>query len=166
MYANLLAAAMDKNTADGAHPAFVEIIKQLTSDEAKLIAYFLEPLPFPLLTVRADKIAGRGGYDVAVNVSLFGDQAGLSIPKLVPAYLDNLCRLGLIDIQPKYSYIDETIYAELESCAEIKMYQGQVALTPENVCNLVRGAVMVTNLGKQFGSICVKGHQDTPKNPE
>ena len=36
MYANLLASAMDKSTADGAHPAFVEIIKQLTPDEAKI----------------------------------------------------------------------------------------------------------------------------------
>ncbi len=97
MYANLLAAAMDKSTADGAHPAFVEVIKQLTPDEAKLIGYFLEPLPFPLLTVRADdKVRGRGGYDVAVNVSLFGNLAGLALPKLVPAYLDNLCRLGKV----------------------------------------------------------------------
>ena len=30
LYANLLAAAMDSSTAQGAHPAFVEIIKQLT----------------------------------------------------------------------------------------------------------------------------------------
>jgi len=36
LYANLLAASsMDKSTADGAHPAFVEIIRQLTPDEAK-----------------------------------------------------------------------------------------------------------------------------------
>lgn len=37
LYANLLAAAMDKATAEGAHPAFVEIINQLTPDEAKII---------------------------------------------------------------------------------------------------------------------------------
>lgn len=158
MYANLLAAAMDKNTADGAHPAFVEIIKQLTPDEAKLIGYFLKPLPFPLLTVRADnKETGRGGYDVAVNVSLFGDLAGLTMPKLVPAYLDNLCRLGLIDIQQKYSYIDKTIYDALESSEEIKSHQQQIASVTNHTCSLVRGAVMVTNLGKQFGNVCVKG---------
>ncbi|WP_457265813.1 DUF4393 domain-containing protein [Pseudomonas sp. P5_C3] len=156
MYANLLAAAMDKNTADGAHPAFVEIVKQLTPDEAKLIGYFLKPVPLPLLTVRADKDPGRGGYDVAVNVSLFGSLASLALPKLVPAYLDNLCRLGLIDIQPEYSYVDTTYYDALEKSEEIKAYQQQVASMPEHKCNLVRGAVIVTNLGKQFGSVCVK----------
>lgn len=54
MYANLLAAAMDKSTASGAHPAFVEIIKQLTPDEAKLIGLFINHMPFPLIDVRRE----------------------------------------------------------------------------------------------------------------
>lgn len=158
MYANLLAAAMDKNTATGAHPAFVEIIKQLTPDEAKLIGLFLQPIPLPLITVRAEhKVMGRGGLDVAVNVSLFGEMANLELPNLVPTYLDNLCRLGLTDIEPKYSYTDKSIYHELENSPQIKVHQQQVALQPDHVCKLSHAAVKVTNLGKQFGGICVKG---------
>lgn len=158
MYANLLAAAMDKNTAEGAHPAFVEIIKQLTPDEAKLIAYFMEPLPFPLVTVRAEnREYSKGGYDVAVNVSLFGEMAALTLPLQTPTYLDNLCRLGLIDIQPKYSYIDGTFYEELECSEKVKIHQEHV-LSEDHTFRLVRGAVMVTNLGMQFGKICVGAH--------
>src|SRR5205814_1313614 len=37
MYAELLATSMDKTTATSAHPAYVEIIKQMTSDEARII---------------------------------------------------------------------------------------------------------------------------------
>lgn len=37
MYANLLATSMDASTAREAHPAFVDIIKQLAPDEAKLL---------------------------------------------------------------------------------------------------------------------------------
>ena len=40
MYANLLATAMTKDKASLAHPAFVEIIRQLTPDEAKILALF------------------------------------------------------------------------------------------------------------------------------
>ncbi|MFD2454137.1 DUF4393 domain-containing protein [Ideonella paludis] len=47
LYANLIAASMDKTTAAGAHPAFVEIIKQLTPDEAKLVGLFIRPRAFP-----------------------------------------------------------------------------------------------------------------------
>jgi hypothetical protein len=52
MYANLLATAMDSNTANGAHPAFVEIIKQLTADEAKLVILFAQDIQLPLITLR------------------------------------------------------------------------------------------------------------------
>ena len=37
LYASLLATAMDSATLAQAHPAFVEIIRQLSSDEAKII---------------------------------------------------------------------------------------------------------------------------------
>ncbi|HZL12664.1 MAG TPA: DUF4393 domain-containing protein, partial [Verrucomicrobiae bacterium] len=36
MFAKLFATAMDEKTADAAHPSFVEIIKQLSADEAKI----------------------------------------------------------------------------------------------------------------------------------
>ncbi|NWB66645.1 DUF4393 domain-containing protein [Pseudomonas sp. I8001] len=159
MYANLLASAMDKNTADGAHPAFVEIIKQLTPDEARLIAYFMDSQPFPVVSVRADKKeSGKGGFDIAVNVSLFGEKAGVTLPKLVPAYLDNLGRLGLIDIQQAYTYTDKSLYEELETSSQIASYREHVAAI-DHTFTLLRGGLAVTNLGKQFGSVCVVGRQ-------
>src|SRR6266571_2645882 len=54
MYANLLAASMDTRTATCAHPAFVEIIRQLTPDEARLLRLFALPRSFPLLNVRRE----------------------------------------------------------------------------------------------------------------
>ncbi|MBI6947315.1 DUF4393 domain-containing protein [Pseudomonas koreensis] len=164
MYANLLAAAMDKSTADGAHPAFVEIIKQLTPDEAKLIAYFMRRQAFPIVSVRADnKEMGQGGYDVAVNVSLFGQKAELALPDLVPSYLDNLARLGLIDIRA-VSYSDVTHYNELESSGKLASYKAEIELSG-HIFNVVRGGVSVTNLGNQFGRVCVNGHPKTSENP-
>src|SRR5947207_1857122 len=39
LFANLLAASMDIKTAPFAHPSFIEVIKQMTSDEAKIMKY-------------------------------------------------------------------------------------------------------------------------------
>ena len=165
MYANLLAAAMDKSTSDGAHPAFVEIIKQLTSDEAKLIAYLMEPLPFPLVTVRIEAHDyQKGGFDFAMNVSLLGEKAGLEVCPLVPSYLDNLSRLGLIFIQSDFSYIDGNLYTELENSEKVRLIQQADQLEPGQGFKLRRRAVQITNLGKQFGKICVKGHRQPPEN--
>lgn len=157
MYANLLATAMDKNTADGAHPAFVEIIKQLTPDEAKLIAYFMDSKPFPLITVRSESKTGGGGFDMQKNVSLFGSVANLELSNLVPTYLDNLCRLGLINIPESYSYTGPNVYDELEKLEIVVMAKNFIEHNQDRACKLERGAVVVTNLGKQFGSVCVKG---------
>lgn len=156
MYANLLAAAMDKSTAQGAHPAFVEIIKQLTPDEAKLIAYFMKPLPFPLVTVRVEHIDfNKGGNNIANNVSLLGRKAGVEFPHLVPTYLDNLCRLGIIDIPDDSSYIDDDLYTELLESPEVTSRQKPEYLKPDYKFSFIQKAVSVTNLGMHFGRICV-----------
>jgi hypothetical protein len=115
MYANLLAASMDTRTANGAHPAFVEIIRQLTPDEARILRLFAKGDGlFPLITVRKEKKQGVGGIDVLVNFSLFGWQAGCDFPEQTPAYIDNLCRLGLIEVKD-YSFTMAGIYDQLEN---------------------------------------------------
>lgn len=158
MYANLLATAMDKNVASGAHPSFVEIIKQLTPDEAKLIDYFQQDIAFPLVTVRAVyEDEHKGGVDVAVNVSLLGLKAGLDYRKLTPSYLDNLCRLGLIEIPEQFRYIGEEVYSELESSDEVTLHRVFVEQTHKRVFELKRGGVRITNLGAQFGKVCIRG---------
>ncbi len=49
LYANLLAASMDSKTVSLAHPSFVEIIKQMTPDEARLMKYFSTEELLPLI---------------------------------------------------------------------------------------------------------------------
>jgi hypothetical protein len=52
MYLNLLATAMDGRAANLAHPAFVEIIKQLDSKDARLIREPLQsPIPIPIVKI-------------------------------------------------------------------------------------------------------------------
>lgn len=159
LYANLLAASMDKATADGAHPAFVEIIKQLTPDEAKLVGLFLREMPFPLLNVRwkfkAQTEGKQGGKDVLVNFSHLGEIAGCEYKHLVPAYLDNLCRLGLAEIPPMFVYLAPGVYDPLENSPVIQTLKAQIEQNPELRPNLERRGLRVTELGKQFARVCV-----------
>ncbi|WP_439865657.1 DUF4393 domain-containing protein [Pseudomonas syringae] len=153
MYANLLATAMNKNIVEKAHPAFVEIIKQLTPDEARLIAFLLGDGLFPILTVRGKREAG-GTRDIAVNVSLFGEQAELEHPQLCPAYIDNLCRLGLTEIPPGRTYNDEAVYDELVESSVVAAIE-QSVIEMELVSQLKFGIIRTTPFGKQFGAACV-----------
>lgn len=159
MYANLLAASMDKATSEGAHPAFVEIIRQLTPDEAKLVSLFLRDIPFPLLNLRwefkeqtEDK---RGGKDVLVNFCQLGELAGCEFNNLVPTYIDNLCRLGLCEVPPMWAYLSPGVYDLLENSSVITEIKAQIEQNPEIKAKVERKGLRVTELGKQFARICV-----------
>lgn len=160
MYANLLAASMDKNTASGAHPAFVEIIKQLTPDEAKIVALFSPGRAFPLLNVResykVDPEFKKGGRIRFAHFSLLGEEAGVEFVNLTPAYLDNLCRLGLADyLNTGIHYTSSDLYDKLESHPNILALKKEIETDPELKCELVRTGFNITELGKQFAKICV-----------
>lgn len=159
LYANLLAASMDKTTASGAHPAFVEIIKQLTPDEAKLVGLFVSPQPLPLLNARWEyknpTDEKSGGVYVLVNFSLLGAQAGVEFPNLTPIYIDNLCRLRLSEIPESFEYTGKGVYDPLENAQEVLNAKAQIESNPEWQFEIERKGLRITELGKQFAHVCV-----------
>jgi hypothetical protein len=158
LYANLLATSMDKETATTAHPAFAEIIKQLTPDEARIIALFPSDPFMPLIDIkRRVKTADSGGayYTMLVNHSHLGNMAGCEHLDLVPAYLDNLVRLGLAEIPSGQSYISPGIYESLENSATAKSFKESIERSRENTCEFGRKFLEITALGKQFAKVCV-----------
>ena len=160
MYANLIAASMDKSTAEGAHPAFVEIIKQLTPDEAKIVALFLQVIAFPIITVRGNvKIPTEGktgGFDLLVNYSHIGEIAGCEYENLTPTYLDNLCRLGLAEMPSMFQYTGPGIYEPLEKSHTVEKLRAEIDQNSEMISAVERKGLRITELGKQFAGICVK----------
>ena len=159
LYANLLAASMDKATASGAHPAFVEIIKQLTPDEAKLVSLFIHPMAFPIITVRWEYKTPTpektGGQDVLVNFSLLGHLAQVEFPQLTSTYIDNLCRLGLAEVPRMMEYTAQGVYESLENAMEVQNAKAQIEANTEWAFIVERKTLRVTELGKQFANICV-----------
>jgi hypothetical protein len=159
LYANLLAAAMDKSTAQGAHPAFVEIIKQLTPDEAKLVALFVNDPTLPLINLRwefkPNPEGKTGGKDVLVHFSHLGSIAGCEFPHMTPAYLDNLCRLGLAEIPTFWEYTTKGVYDALENDPLVKAHKASIEGNTEIQPIIEKKGLRVTELGKQFARVCV-----------
>ena len=77
MYATLLATAMDANRVRDAHPAFVEIIRQLTADEARIVGLFATSNDFPI--IRVAEILTPSTFDILLDrFSILGDKAKCS----------------------------------------------------------------------------------------
>jgi hypothetical protein len=163
LFANLVAASMDKSTRKLSHPSFVETIKQLTPDEAKLLNYFLKEQTLPLLTIRNNKQNGSGGHDAVRNFSLLGFKAGCDNPEITPVALDNLGRLGIIHIPKDYHYSDKEVYNELHENKEVKEAILTINLKENRKSKIIEGMVQITDFGEQFINICVKDHSEYRK---
>ncbi len=157
MYASLLATAMNKDTIQKAHPAFVDIIKQMTPDEAKIVRGFAASESInPLISVQAsipNKTLMDGHTTELRNFSQIGHRAGCEFMHLVPAYLDNLVRLGLCEIPEGTSYTNDEWYRPL---VENPIVTELIAKIEKSNCSadIVKGAVLVTDFGRQFALAC------------
>ncbi|WP_207809198.1 MULTISPECIES: DUF4393 domain-containing protein [unclassified Pseudomonas] len=157
MYANLLASAMNVVTANQAHPAFVEIIKQLTSDEAKLMKLFANNRMHPILTVLERK-TNVGTREQLVYFSTFSNSAGIAIPDNLPSYFNNLCRLGLTEIPEGLYLSEDDPYEGLESEPIVRQTVSVINQMPDVKAEIIRQIIRPTQLGQQFIRACVQSN--------
>ena len=158
MYANILAASMVKGVKDKVHPAFVEIIKQLCPDEAKLIRYMAYDKwngNYPLIDLRKVTIKDQS-YDTLVhNFTDIGEGVCEYPYSGIGRYVDNLQRLGLIEIPFGVVLADADRYVSLENNDQILKVKN-VQLPEGFQLEFDRKKLEITDYGWQFINICVK----------
>lgn len=99
MYANLLVASMNTDTKDRVLPGFVNVIGQLSPDEAKLLKFMYEKTSIPALHVKIKKSKENNSeYITALDCFVSLPSGLLDIPKNLNLYLGNLRRLQMIGI--------------------------------------------------------------------
>ena len=98
MYLGLIASAMNTQSSRLAHPAFVEVVKQLEAQEAQLLQPFLtQPDAAPLAELRV-QTNGMQGFVTAMKhlLNLRRVTTGEAVElDLITAMVDNWGRLGL-----------------------------------------------------------------------
>ncbi|MDH5729827.1 MAG: DUF4393 domain-containing protein [Gammaproteobacteria bacterium] len=151
LFANLLAASIDAEQAAKAHPAFVEIIKQINPDEAKIINYFSSKKDFPTLFIShssGTEIAYHKPEDVINDFLGIIELLELDNPDLARSYIDNFFRLQLIE------RFDEDNKDELDH-----MYgNSNLSSNMKSSINFRRRlthTIVFTKLGQQFIETCV-----------
>jgi hypothetical protein len=161
-YLNLLAASIDGARADRVHPGFLEVLRQLTPDEARIISVFQHDGPYPIVSVQSRYRHGAAIGTALRNFSLLGEQAACENPGRVPLYIDNLVRLGLVELRRVRISEDTRIFRAVEqhpevlaAIAEVEAKQPALArATDAVVADLQRQALYVTAFGRQFYEAC------------
>ena len=101
MYLSLLATAMDGRVPRDAHPAFAEIIKQLSSEETPFLNMIIrDDLIFSIVNIGHQNKDTRNFAIIFRNVaSTVNATTGQPIEiKKYPAMVDNWIRLGLVEV--------------------------------------------------------------------
>ena len=171
MFANLIATAMDKRLAARVFPSFVEMLKQLTPDEGKLLRLWVDlKRATPIVDVYRREPPARGQpigpkTMIARRLSIAGFEAGCEQPMLIQSYLNNIERLGLVEVLYDPLYADESLYLAVENDPRIRAAVEEW-IKPNTTLEFERFSLNVTSLGMDFMRACVVPYGEHSKLPK
>ena len=154
MYLSLLSSAMDGRVSASIHPAFVEIIRQLSSEEARLIQSSLRTsggIPIAELRLFDNK---SGTWEVLYRHLLNFQNPTTHAPienLRIPAFVDNWTRLGLVDVDYAKYVATEKIYDWVEQRPEFLRLKTERENDASKV-TFQKGVIARTSLGEQFAA--------------
>ncbi|WP_439574167.1 DUF4393 domain-containing protein [Phreatobacter sp.] len=103
MFANLLSNAMDSRVKGEIHPSYVEVLKQISVDEAKIIMKLHNGPSLPIMTLSKKK-EGTSIVPIVVHYSDIALQSKCENPIMTRVYIENLDRLGVLSAKYTGNY--------------------------------------------------------------
>ena len=140
----LLRQSADIDYAEDAHPAFERILDNIAPDEARILRLLCAEGPQAAVDVREAKPLNMGSQMVKPGLNMIGPAAGARYLDRVPAYLDNLHRLGLIWFS-REPLPDPLRYQVLEAQPEVLD-----AMREAGRAKTVRRSIELTPFGEDF----------------
>lgn len=160
LFINLLTTASSSNTIANAHPRFIEIIKSLSFDEAKIINYFNKQLNnnisyIPFITFRVICTNTKGYRDIHRRSNNVEDLANIEFVDNIDLYMNNFIALGILEIEsenvykalpdPSYDFLIETYKEHKEAISKI---------TDLKKIEIKKGYNQITDFGQLFIQAC------------
>ncbi len=157
---SLLQRSRDVWSDEGTHPAYARILDDLAPDEARVLLLLLRGGPQPSVDVRTGGPVGLvSSALVAPGMSMIGARAGCRYLDEVPAYLNNLFRLGLIWFSRE----------QLEDPMEYQVVEAQpdvlAAMHSVRFPKVVRRSIHLTPFGAGFCRACLVDPGETTALP-
>ncbi|MDG2951403.1 DUF4393 domain-containing protein [Exercitatus varius] len=149
MFENLIVNTIDNTKIT--HPSFVEIIKQLSSEEAKILKVIL-PLNHMALSECHLILNEQNSFHVLYRnlICLYSKDKPFWLEN-IPSYIDNWARLGLVTVSLDNYFSDKKAYDKFDEHPIIKRANLQYKdLEPPKKLNIKNGLLTITDFGKAF----------------
>lgn len=155
MFANLIASSINSDYASITHPSFVEIIKQLSPDEAKIMKSLEDNGLRALLTIKAVNKGDSGFVELKKNFTDIPHTIECNNPELSSSYIENLNRLGLISIDNQILLVDESHYDALINYPEIQSIENYITEKLDRKVEYKKHTFTRTEFGEKFFNTCI-----------
>lgn len=147
--AELLTRSADVTYEESAHPAYERILSEMVPDEARVLRLLATKGPQPAVDVRTWRPFDVGSQMMAPGLSMIAQEAGCRYPDRLPAYLNNLFRLGTIWFS-RESLPDQGAYQLLEAQPDVVD-----AIRRAGRAKTVRRSILLTPFGLDFCETCL-----------
>lgn len=156
LFANLISASVDNTKSIILHPAFVEIIKQLSPIDAKILQHFNPPTSIAIVKLK-NSSADDYYLETFKHIVNFEETSNHRIHS---TSLSNLERLGLISISYNDSLSNMSKYDYVENHPAFQETKEQLKLLQKESSDFVKstfqpGVTQLTPLGKDFIAVCL-----------
>ena len=157
----LLRRSRDVWSEGEAHPAYARILEEVAPDEARILLLLLRGGPQPSVDVRTGGPVGMVSSSLlSGGLTMIGPRAGVRYLDEVPAYLNNLFRLGLIWFSRE----------QLENPLEYQVVEAQPdvleAMHSVRFAKVVRRSIHLTPFGVDFCKTCLVDEEELVGLPE
>lgn len=141
----LLHRSRDVHYDEDAHPAYERIMSELAPDEARILRLLLLDGPQPSVDIRTGGPIGLiNSRLIAPGLNMIGARAGCRYVERVPAYLNNLFRLGMVWFS-RETLRDPLRYQVLEAQPDVLE-----AMHSVRYAKIVRRSIHLTPFGEDF----------------
>ncbi len=159
MYANLLVSSMNTDTKAYVHPAFVDIIKQLSPDEAKLLHTITDPNSYyPVMDLELELGKDKGKLPLLRNFSNIGREI-CDYPEQICSYLENLDRMKIIELFDDIHVMQDDRYEPIRKDPYYIKIRSINAEEPFKVLQK-KHCFHLTNFGYSLIKVCILENSD------
>ncbi|OGP20065.1 MAG: hypothetical protein A2054_01330 [Deltaproteobacteria bacterium GWA2_55_10] len=159
LYVNLLAKASTFKTAESAHPSFVNIINNLSPDEALLLEQFRDTDALPYVEARLVKKDNRNQWLTVAELLTDLRVDKLAFPDNLISYLSNFEGLGLIKIRKDIFIVNDALYDPIEK-RNLPLFDLIQYSKETHEPELKRRKIEITSFGQLFIKACLSSLKD------
>jgi hypothetical protein len=157
----LLRRSADVNLEEDAHPAYMRILDDLSPDEARILRLLYEAGAQPSVDIRSGVLPLQSTSElVEGGLNMIGSEAGVRHGDDVPAYLNNLFRLGLIWFS-RERVPEQRAYQVLEAQPEVTKAMERARHT-----RTIRRSILLTPFGRDFCELCLVDSAGEARQPD